>query len=210
MGLLMDYYGIHSQDVPVIVCGIGPSLRPALDWLPNFITVGVNDICRFFAPDYLVVLDRIVKFEEQGDRLGHILAAREHCRAIFTPHHPDLSKYLEGSYADTVAFDFFKKEPFMKMVPDLTNAERLWIAITSPYTGISLAAYMGARRIGLIGVDFTGHELAEHMYEVNLDFRGLAEGCEAAGILLVNLSPGSLLEPLKKGDIKYLLYDSLP
>jgi len=208
-GHLLDYHNRH-EGATIIVWGFGSSLFPLLDWVTHFVNIGVNDACRYLAPDYLVLLDRFAKFSDE--RKAHILAACERCGAVFSPHLKDVSEHLSGGEADAVHFKVVQKEPWMKMVPDLTTMDHLHVAITSPYTGVCLAAYMGARRIGLVGVDFTDHELGvkEHMIEVNLDYRGLAEACKNAGIFLLNLSRDSLLETVPKGTIGDLLASPWP
>ena len=54
----------------------------------------------------------------------------------------------------------------------------------SPYVAVCLAAYMGARRIGLIGVDFTEHHffattgkhpLACRLAQIDREYRALAD-----------------------------------
>lgn len=199
-----------GADEAVIVCGIGESLFSVKRSLSAYVTVGVNDIFRYYRTDFLVLLDRLAKFSDE--RLSHILAAREHCRAIFTPHVNDIHDHLSGGRAAVVKMDLKIKAPFMKLNVDLDSKDHLHCAITSPFTGISLAAYLGAKRIGVVGVDFTNHELGSktNLYEVNVDYGCMARACERAGILLLNLSPVSLLEPLQRGTLDDLTTLPLP
>ena len=198
---LIDYKGIHEGET-VLSCGMGESLFRHLDRLAEFVTIGVNDICRYFTPNYLIVIDRLAKFPP--DRLANILYARNACKAIFTPHEKDLAQ-LHGGTAHVVHIKVRAKEPWVSTVPNL-DSDHLFVAITSTYTGAVLAAYMGAKRIGFLGVDFTNHELGsqENMYEVNLDYKGLATACHNTGVLLLNLSETSLLATVNKGTFKDL------
>jgi hypothetical protein len=69
---------------------------------------------------------------------------------------------------------------------------------------------MGAKRIGLIGVDFTEHHffartgwhiLAGQFATIDEEYRNLADALEARGVSVVNLSTESRLTAFRKGDI---------
>lgn len=84
-------------------------------------------------------------------------------------------------------------------------------SITSPYIAVILAFYLGAKNIGLLGVDFTDnhfnskdgkHNLYNRLNVIDNDFSHLRERLSDYGCELVNLSPDSLLKSLPKVDIK--------
>jgi hypothetical protein len=81
----------------------------------------------------------------------------------------------------------------------------------SPYVAMCLAAHMGARRIGLIGVDFTAdhffgatgtHRLAGQVDRIDAEYRRLAEALTRMGIEVINLSAESRLRAFPKGTIE--------
>ena len=69
---------------------------------------------------------------------------------------------------------------------------------------------MGAKQIGVIGVDFTDdhfygptgkHALSNQLSDINQQYRRLNEALQARGINVVNLSSESLLTSFRKGDL---------
>jgi spore maturation protein CgeB/predicted O-methyltransferase YrrM len=87
------------------------------------------------------------------------------------------------------------------------RADALPYTQNSPYVAVCLAAYMGARRIGLIGVDFTDdhffartgtHPLARRLSEIDAQYGRLAAALGERGVELVNLSAESRLTSLRK------------
>ncbi|MBW8811760.1 MAG: hypothetical protein JF591_23750, partial [Lysobacter sp.] len=80
----------------------------------------------------------------------------------------------------------------------------------SPYVAVRLAALMGARRIGLIGVDFTDdhffamtgrHSLAGRLKEIDAQYGRLGAALRRGGVELINLSSISRLTALPRGRI---------
>ena len=180
----------HGRET-IIVCGCGPSLNE----LPNperFLTIGVNDIGRLFTPTYLVVVNPRSQFK--GDRFRYV--EQSTAQALFTQldlgHvRPPVVRFTLGQYAGTA--------------PAIGDA--LPYAQNSPYVAVCLAAYMGATRIGLIGVDFTDHHffgptgrhpLASRLAQIDREYGALSEALAARGVELVNLSAHSRLASLRK------------
>ena len=105
--------------------------------------------------------------------------------------HPNIVKFKLGTFGGT---DFSEKN-----VLHYTN--------NSPYIALNLAILMGAKRIGLIGVDFTDHHffaksgkhpLAPQFEAINEQYKKLAESAEANGIEIFNLSKVSRLTAFPK------------
>jgi hypothetical protein len=175
----------------VVVCGCGPSLNTLPD-PRRWITIGVNDVGRLFDPTYLVVVNPPGQFK--GDRFRFVAASR--ARALFTqldlgPVAPPVVRFRLGQYAGT----------------DTGRGEALHYTQNSPYVAVMLAALMGARRIGLIGVDLTDghffggqerHVLAPRLQEIDAQYGRLAAALGRRGIELVNLGGGSRLRALPR------------
>lgn len=182
-----DYENRHEGET-ILVCGCGRSLS-LLGEPERFVTIGVNDVGRMFHPDYLVILNTPRQF--RGDRFDYVKNSR--AGALFTHlhlpvDHPRVVSFHLGSRGGTAPGD--------GSLPHTRN---------SPYLAANLARYMGAARIGLIGVDFTHdhfwgdtgrHPLDRETVRINQEYRRLAEAFAAAGIELVNLSPFSRLDSL--------------
>ena len=175
----------------IVVCGCGPSLNDLPD--PGaLLTIGVNDVGRLFDPTWLVVVNPPSQFS--ADRFQHVKASR--AQALFTqldlgPVRPPVVRFKLGKFGGT----------------DDAGADTLHYTQNSPYVAVCLAALMGARRIGLIGVDFvddhffarTGrHSLAPRLREIDEQYGRLAAALRGRGIELANLSARSRLQSLPR------------
>jgi len=196
MNTLGSYADIHNGET-IVVCGCGESLLDLRN--PNrFITIGVNDVGRFFQPDYLVVVNSPLQFS--NGRFEFVASSR--ARAIFTQldlgiTHPKVVKFKLGTFCGT----------------DFSNPDVLHYTHNSPYVAVCLAHLMGAKRIGLIGVDFTDrhffgptgpHPLLAQLPAIDEQYRKLADALSARGVELVNLSLRSRLTMLPKMDVAAL------
>jgi len=188
--LFRNFRGYHAGET-MLVCGCGASLAQIIA-PERFITIGVNDVGRLFDPDYLLVVNPRTQFT--NGRFTYVERSRAH--AIFTQldlqlNHPRTIRFQMGVRAGT---DFYN--------PDVLPYTR-----NSPYPAIGLAVHMGARRIGVIGVDFTqhhffaqtgSHPLSRELDRINQEYRQLNESCRRNGVEIFNLSSESLLTAFPK------------
>jgi hypothetical protein len=194
---LASFKDVHKGET-IIVCGCGESLN-LLEHPERFVTIGVNDIGRRFHPDYLVVVNPCSQFS--GDRFDYVKTSR--ARYLFSQYddlrvpHPQLVKFKLGTRGGT----------------DFSNPNVLHFTQNSPYVALCLAIHMGAKRIGLIGVDFTEahffgkigtHPLAGRLCQIDREYGALAQACRAMDIELVNLSPISRLNSLVRVELARL------
>jgi Glycosyl transferases group 1/Glycosyl transferase family 2 len=189
--LFSDYRDRHRGET-IIVCGCGVSLRQ-LRRPELFVTIGVNDVGRLFTPDYLIVVNERRQFKP--DRYAYV--ATSQAKAVFSQldlAHPRIVRFRLGKRAGTGRTE--------DGTLDYTN--------NSPYVAINLARYMGAARIGLIGVDFeddhffgpTGrHPLSGQLAQIDREYGALTATCRDEGIELVNLSPVSRLTSLPRASL---------
>jgi glycosyltransferase involved in cell wall biosynthesis len=189
-----DYKDIH-KDRSFIVCGCGRSLSQ-LQLPSSSVVIGVNDVGRLFQPDYLVVLNPQNQFA--GNRFQYVKESR--AKAIFSQLNLPLKKaplvrFKLGQYSGT----------------DWRNSTSLPFTRNSPYVAVCLAAFMGAKKIGLLGVDFddhhffakTGkHPLAHTLAKIDSEYACLAKSLQKHGIELANLSETSRLQKVKKIPIR--------
>lgn len=187
--LAIEAFVARHSGSSVVVCGCGSSLRD-LSEQRCVTTIGVNDIGRLFDPTYLVVVNPPRQF--RGDRFEHVRRSR--AQALFTqldigPVLPPVVRFSLGRHGGT------------EIGPALHFTQN------SPYVAVCLAAYMGAKRIGLIGVDFTDHHffaatgrhpLTPRLAQIDREYAALAAGLAAQGVELVNLSAQSRLQSLRK------------
>ncbi len=198
---LADFRDLH-QGKAVLICGCGESLS-LLERPERFITIGVNDVGRRFTPDYLVVVNPRSQFSEE--RFKHIAQSR--ARAIFTQL-PDLS----AAHPRVIGFRMGKYGGV-----DFSDPEVLHYTQNSPYVAMCLAIHMGARRIGLIGVDFTDHHffartgrhpLSSRIEQIDKEYGKLASKCRELGIEVFNLSPTSRLTAFAKRSLEEFAGDN--
>ncbi len=187
---LSDFRHRHA-DESIIVCGCGNSLTPEVAQL-GLTTIGVNDVGRLFDPTYLVVLNPARQF--RGDRFDFVRRSR--AQALFTQLDlgavaPPVVRFRLGRHGGTE----IGPEPVLHHTQN------------SPYLAVCLAAWMGARRIGLIGVDFTDHHffartgrhpLSARLQRIDQEYARLADALAQQGIELVNLSAESRLQGLPR------------
>jgi glycosyltransferase involved in cell wall biosynthesis len=179
------------EGADIVVCGCGRSLRE-LETPAQSLTIGVNDVGRLFDPTYLVVVNPRGQFTKE--RFAHIECSN--AQALFTQLdlgrvRPPVVRFTLGTYGGT----------------DVGTAETLHFTQNSPYVAVCLAAYMGARRIGLIGVDLTEdhffartgrHALAGRIREIDAQYGRLARALACRGVQLINLSSISRLTSLAR------------
>ena len=185
-----DFRGFHAGET-ILVCGCGASLSQIVA-PERTITIGVNDVGRMFDPDYLMVLNPPSQFDP--DRFRHVQRSR--AKAVFTQldlgiDHPHIVRFRLGRRGGA----------------DLSDPDVLPYTRNSPYPALCLAIHMGARRIGLIGVDFTDHHffaltgkhvLAGEFAQIDQEYRNLYEKCSRLGVEIVNLSRESRLTAFPK------------
>lgn len=191
-----DFKDYHRGET-IIVCGLGESLNyfhNPEDW----ITIGVNDIGRLFTPTYLLNVNN--KNQYKDDRFQYIENSK--ARYLFT--------HREGEQGNAaipkITFNIDRNPGGVEIVGD-----RLPHFRNSPYMAITLAGYMGARRIGLFGVDFTdnhfwikdgAHRLMREFDQINEQYGKLGAYLSANGCGVWNLSPISKITTLPKASIE--------
>lgn len=185
-----DFQQRHAGE-SILVCGCGSSLNQ-LQEAEHYITIGVNDIGRKFHPDYLVVLNGRQQFT--AERFAPIAGSR--AQAVFTHlqlgiDHPNVVRFLLGQRGGV----------------DVSATDSLPYTRNSTYVAACLALFMGAKRIGLIGVDFTDHHFFAHtgrhgltgeIARIRQEYARLEDACTRQGVELVNLSETSAVDTLPR------------
>ncbi|MEP3331174.1 hypothetical protein [Sedimentitalea sp.] len=194
----------HHAGETMIVCGCGASAA-ALVSKPPCPVIGVNDMGRLFDPDYLVILNPQSQFSR--DRFAAIETTRP--KALFTS--------VQGLSL-----------PETRVVPvalgerggvDVSPDGRVPFTRNSPYVALALARFMGARRIGMIGVDFTQHHffgktgrhsLTRELASIDREYKRLVAAAAKDGVEIVNLSAESKLRSVPKADLRQFLQNVRP
>jgi len=190
MTTLASFANVHRGGT-ILVCGCGQSLNQ-LAHPEQFVTIGVNDVGRKFQPDYLVVVNPPNQFA--GDRFRYVEGSQ--AKFIFTQLDLGLTK------SNVVKFSLGTQGG-----TDFSDPNVLHYTQNSPYVALCLAIHMGARRIGLLGVDFTNdhffgptgvHSLTAQLSAIDQQYRRLNEAARARGVEIYNLSSQSRLTAFPK------------
>ena len=193
MGILVkrlrEFIGIHP-DSKIIVCGCGQSLLGFKAHYADWITIGVNDVPALFDPTYLLVTDHPNRFYGKRAELINKSGAKHLFTCVKGWRHPNLVHFELGS----------------KGLKSLESPDRMDHFINSPYVASILAYKLGAKHIGMIGVDFTdGHFYnpkdgahpvirSNYLKKVNSAYSSLRSALENKGVGFYNLSPISRVE----------------
>lgn len=177
-----------------IIAGCGTSLN-YYDDFSKYYVIGVNDIERILTPDFLVVVNDFRTFmrgrwEYVKDSLSPV---------IFT--------HLENPGPITRASNLCRIKIGERNNPNLEDLSKVDYTMNSPYMAAIIAYQLGARKIGMVGVDFTNdhffsntgtHKLSKHIKNIDLEYSVLKQILEKKGVKVANLSPISLLESWPK------------
>lgn len=201
-GAITAFHARHA-DADILVCGCGESLS-SFHPPPGLVTIGVNDVGRLFDPTYLVVVNPRSQFKAERFRF----VEQSRAQALFTQLElgrvgPPVVRFPLGRYGGT----------------DVSADGVLHYTQNSPYVAVCLAAFLGARRIGLLGVDFTDrhffaatgrHPLVQRLAQIDAEYGALAAALGQGGVELVNLSAVSRLQSLPRADVGAFLRHVAP
>lgn len=194
---LSEFVGAHYGEA-IVVCGLGSSIN-TFRAPERFHTIGVNDIGRAFTPTYLFVMDAPKSFSPERFRF----IEESQASYVFTDHELGLKR-------KNVVRLPIRKSP----EPNFDDPDALYLIgrpPTSPFLAICLAAHMGAKAIGVIGVDFTdghffaadgAHKLAKGAAGINRRFYRLAAALQERGVKVFNLSAESRLNAFPRLSIE--------
>ncbi len=183
---LSSYKDIHKNK-KFLVCGLGPSIIDFdFEEYKDYIKIGVNDIEKYFTPDYIVLIDSLKRFNEK--RQATIINGK--CNNIFTQ--------IEQLTRDFV----FKHERLVLMPiksiasnPRLSNSHILF-SNNSTFVACDLARFMGASEIKIIGMDFKNHielNTEEAFNRIKDHFTQLEKLLKQQNIKIENLSKNTLV-----------------
>jgi len=186
-----------------IVAGCGSSLNYYSDFSKYYV-IGVNDIDRILTPDFLVVVNDFRTFMRgRWEYVQNTLSP-----VIFT-HLDNPGPIVRSSHIAKVKIG-------SRNSPNLDNLTVVDYTMNSPYMAAIIAYQLGAKKIGMIGVDFTQdhffsntgtHKLSKHLRNIDQEYGVLRAELEKRGVKVANLSPISLLESWPKMDLDK--FDSL-
>lgn len=180
-----------------IVAGCGSSLKYYSDFSKYYV-IGVNDIERILTPDFLVVVN---------DHRTFMRGRWEYVRESLSPV---IFTHLDNPGPITRSSHIAKLKIGARNSPNLENLTAVDYTMNSPYMAIIIAYQLGAKKIGMVGVDFTQdhffantgtHKLSKHVKNIDHEYSVLRSNLEKRGVKVANLSPISLLESWPKMDL---------
>jgi hypothetical protein len=193
IGEYSKFVNKHSNE-SFIVCACGVSLND-YDNFDNHITIGVNDAGKKVWCKYLVVVNEpsTFKFKRWPD------VQSNNSEFVFT-HMKTLP--IDNPEGRIIKVNLGKYEGV-----DLDNYGFIDYTTNSPYMAIVIAYQMGARKIALVGVDFTmnhffgetgKHQIMREIERVKEQYSVLGKALTEKGIKIANLSKDSLIESWPK------------
>lgn len=180
-------------DESFVVCACGVSLNDYTNF-NNHVTIGVNDAGKQVWCKYLVVVNEpsTFKFKRWPD------VQSNNSEFVFT----HLSNLPIDNPERRVVVNLGKYEGI-----DLDNYGFIDYTTNSPYMAIVIAYQMGAKKIALVGVDFTEnhffgetgrHQIMREIERVKEQYSNLGKALVEKGIKIANLSKTSLIESWPK------------
>lgn len=130
------------------ILGTAPSIR---EYVPNpdIKTIGVNDIFKYHAVDYLLLMDGVSTFADDRQK---IIKESKPIKVYTT-----LTEWLKY-FKNSALIKTFDEPGCIELFDD--SAFTAYIkSVDSTFTAVHLAYKMGARKIIMYGVDFYGHAL---------------------------------------------------
>lgn len=192
-----DFAGKHKgEDIIVIGCGESAMLLKQHPCLGTITTIGVNDVGLILDPTYLIVVDAPNRF--QGTRNKLITDTK--AQYVFT----QMKDWKINPPEKKVLFRLGGNR-----LRSLFDANTVDYSNNSPYVGAMVAFKMGAKRIGMIGVDFTHNHFyakdGEHILTktgrigvIDSDYAKMVYEFSKHSVLVYNLSPITRLNAIPK------------
>ena len=192
IGDFKDFIGLHNGK-SFIVCGCGSSLN-TYDDFNNNITIGVNDAGKKINCKYLVVVNEPKTFK--WNRWESV--KNNNSERVFT----HIRNLPINNSSRKIIINLGKFEGL-----NLDNYGFIDYTTNSPYMAIIIAYQMGAKKIGLIGVDFTKnhffgetglHIINREIERVKEQYSNLGKELIDKKIKIANLSNESLIDSWPK------------
>lgn len=176
------------KDKKIIILGLGDSKENFINHpdSASFTTIGVNDIDRWYHPDYLVCLDSCYRFTEERQAAIKKTKAKAFFSHLNWPiNRPEILCPIEYHDRGNI---------------NLNTPNRLPKSWMSPFVAACVAYHMGAKEIFCYGVDLTtNHALVGQIRAIQEDWRKLAYAMEKKGVGLYTGNGNSAA-------LKYLSY----
>lgn len=185
----LSVFELMIEKKKCIVLGNGISIND-FEPVKGVFTIGVNDICRKFTPNILLLVDEKSRFKSK-ERIDMIEASD--CIHVVSDNAWHFSK------GRTYKFNIGGRGSF-RHFDDKNTIDSGW---DSPYMAVMLAAKLGFKDIDVIGVDYCdnhfyaedgAHNLMPRLQEVDEYYKKLVEFLSSKGVKVHNISSVSKLK----------------
>jgi hypothetical protein len=201
----LKYYKNRYIGETVIVCGLGPSLKPNLGKILQYKTIGVNDIIAIFEPTFHVVAEHL----RIPENIPCELAWKRKRNLILRSRNKHLFSVIDLPFVHSNPVKIETQPLTAHGISKLFEQNILFKWNKSVIVAISLVLYMGFSLIGLIGIDLHGDRARSNATNrLNMDIDKLKQfdiGCEyierwslSNGRRIVNLSKESYVDAFDK------------
>lgn len=191
MNELIDYRNIHDGTCLILATGESLNTLP-FALVEKYPTVGVNNIqAHGYIPDYLVVIDRL---DPLNKRAMGILQSK--ADVIFSKEPLPFANPKQVNFK-TIALNVMPIEK-------IYARNSLFCMTTATTVALSLAMYMGFKRIGIIGFDAIDHPIEIHLNLLNACLDSVQYYANRNGIEIYNVSNNSNITAFKYLEVKEL------
>jgi len=184
------------QGETIIACGTGPSIE-SFDRHDDFLTVGSNAVPKYFKPTWLTFIDSPKAIPE--DRWKWIKHYKGH---VF---HQEKRRAIPEVLAEQdIWWEYLTLHPIRRIHKDARIfGDFLYSSYHSGFAAMAIACWLGATKVGLIGMDMTeGHPLHRRIDIHNRELGWFRDVAEAHGIQIFNLSRESNLTAVPFAKLK--------
>lgn len=169
------YLNIH-KDETIYVLGLGESIHDFLALENKGITIGSNDINKYYPVDYLCCIDKPATFTPE--RWATI--EKGNYKAAFSHLNLPLPNLVNIKFGERFVYNL--------------NYNAFAKCGISPFVSVQVAYWLGAKRIIMYGVDLNTHQAKIKLPRINEAFIQLNKQLKASGVDLINASKNSLIK----------------
>lgn len=181
-------YKDKHKDEKFLICGLGPSIKDLdLNNYKDHIKIGVNDIEKYLLPDYIVIVDKLLRFS--SERQEYIINGK--CNNIFTQLNNFSDPYAVFNNDRLILTDL-KNIAIENKLPD----NSILFSNNSTFVACDLARFMGANEIKIIGMDFIDHKnlnTKSSLDKIKRDFKTLEKFYKKKNIKISNISHNDII-----------------
>jgi hypothetical protein len=188
---ISEFKNLH-RNKSCLICGTGPSLSDLNKTIlftlgkQKVFLIGVNDIAKYLVPDYHVLVDNIGLKCKKENIDKHIRILQTNAKYMFS--------YYDLEFVNTKRIAYiYNGFNSIDDIKHLHEKNRMFARKNSIIVAISLAIFMGFKKIGIIGFDLRRHPHYTQKTAISDACKIIDNYCFDNEINIYNLSEQSLV-----------------